>query len=307
MLRRDQRHLQFGVEPGRAVVVPDSPGLRDLLGQLDGVHPREAVLATCSDRERAVEALDSLIGAGVVVDADLLRSTPAPSELSHLLGATTPRRAHERVRSRSDSAVALSAASAFGITQVVAIGELLVGAGVGRIVADADVGAQVAERTSAAGWQHTLPPGDTVPDAAVVVGSPATGPDAEAYGVAGVPHLALSLIDGIAVVGPFVRPGITACTGCVDATLSARDAAWPALVDQLRPANRATSKTDLAQPRSRVLEGAVAAWAAREVLAHLAAAPVLTYGASLRLDDGLVDQVVHRWALHPGCGCSLLS
>ena len=124
----------------------------------------------------------------------------------------------------------------------------------------------------------------------------------------GVAHLAISVADGIAAVGPFVRPGKTACIGCVDRTLAARDPAWPVLVDQLQSSagQRARNTVDLPLPRSRVLEGAVASWAARDVLAHLAGQPVLTYGTSLRLDDGLVHQVVHRWEQHPACGCSLL-
>ena len=95
---------------------------------------------------------------------------------------------------------------------------------------------------------------------------------------------------------------------CVDRAVAARDPAWLALVDQLRPLpSRPRPAYDLPRPRSRVLESAVATWAAREVLAHLAGDPVLTYGASLRLADDLVDQVVHRWPVDPGCGCCLLA
>ena len=307
LLRRDQAHLQFGVEPGRAVVVRDSTSVRDLLAHLDGLLSRELVLAACSDHAEAAATLDSLVGVGVVVDADEMRSAPAPAELAHLLGRQSTERADKDLRARAAAAVGLDTTDASGTGLAIAVGELLAGSGVGRLVSDEAVAAQVARRVPPDRWRHSLPAGEPRPDVVVLVGSPVTGPDTERLAVAGVAHLALSVMDGIAVVGPFVRPGATACVACVDETLAARDPAWPALVDQLRPAHRLpTGPSDLPPPRSRVLEGAVAAWAAREVLAHLAGAPVLTYGASLRLDDGLVRQVVHRWALHPACACSLL-
>lgn len=307
VLRRDQAHLQFGVEPGQAVVVRDSPSMRNLLSQLDGLRSRDLVLAACPDRDQAAETLDLLVGVGVVVDADLVRSAPAPSELAHLLGRRSGERADEEVRARARATVALAATGGAVTGLLVAIGELLVGAGVGRLVAGDDVANQIRAR-DASGWRHALPPGHPPPDVAVVVGSPVTGPDTEALVVSALPHLALSLVDGIAAVGPFVRPGATACVACVDATLASRDPAWPAVVDQLRPAHRKPPAiADLSTPRSRVLESAVATWATREVLAHLSGSAVLTVGASLRLDADLIQQVVHRWALHPGCGCSLLA
>jgi len=208
------------------------------------------------------------------------------------------------LRQRARAGVGLESVAAVAPELLAAVGELLTGSGVGRLVAP-DV---VAEAVPRGTWRHALPPGTPRPDLVVVVGSPVTGPDAEHLVVAGIPHLALSVVDTVGVVGPFVRPGASACVGCVDRAVAARDPAWPALVDQLRPLpSRPRPAYDLPRPRSRVLESAVATWAAREVLAHLAGDPVLTYGASLRLADDLVDQVVHRWPVDPGCGCCLLA
>jgi hypothetical protein len=165
----------------------------------------------------------------------------------------------------------------------------------------------VAEGIPTGDWRHTLPAPDVQTDVVLVAGTPVASPDARSLVAAGVPHLAVSLVDGIAIIGPFVRPGRTACLGCVDRTRVARDPAWPALVQQLGPDLPAPAVHDLPAPRSRVLQSAAATWAVRDLLAHLAGDRVLCYGSSLRFADDLVEQVVHRWELHPGCECCLLS
>ena len=43
-----------------------------------------------------------------------------------------------------------------------------------------------------------------------------------------MPHLAASAAEAIGVVGPLVRPGQTACLGCLDRTRADADPAWPA-------------------------------------------------------------------------------
>lgn len=309
VLRRDQRHLQLGVEPGRAVVLRDTPTVQTVLGRIDGLRSRTAVLAGCTDADDAARVLDSLIAVGMVADVDQVLATAASGELAHLLGRERSERAADRLRTRASATIGLNAGDDSGTDLLVAVGELLVGSGVGRLVATDDVAARVAQRMPAERWRHTLPSAGSPPDVTVVVGSPVTGPDTEDLVADGVAHLAVSVVDGIAVVGPFVRPGRTACVGCVDRTRAARDPAWPALVDQLQRSagQQARNSVDLPRPRNRVLEGAAASWTARDVLAHLAGQPVLTYGTSLRLDDGLVNQVVNRWELHPACGCSLLA
>ena len=143
------------------------------------------------------------------------------------------------------------------------------------------------------------------PDVAVLVGQLAGSRHSDDLVAAGTPHLAVAVVDGTAVLGPFVLPGRTGCLRCVDAARAAVDPAWPALVTQLTAA--APAPAGVPPPRSPVLEAALAAWAVREVLAHLSGGHAVTYGASLRFDDDLVEQVRHSWALHPGCGCALLS
>lgn len=302
LLRRDATHLQLGTVPGRAVVVPDSPAVRSVLSRLDGVRPRERVLRACPDRAAAASALDALVEAGMVIDADEVRGAAVPAELGHLLARGDPGRARGRLRARVRAGVGLVPARGSSYELLGTVGELLAAAGVGRLVAPDEVAEQVAPGP----WRHQLPPGRPRPDAVVVAGAPVTGPDTEYLVLAGIPHLAVSLADGVGVVGPFVRPGQTACVGCVDRAVAARDPAWPALVEQLRPSRIRAADGGLPPPRSRLLECSLASWAVRDVLAHLGDEPVITAGASLRLGDDLVDQVVHHWQLDPGCGCCLL-
>lgn len=62
VVRRDERHLQVGVDPPHRVVLPDEPDVRRLLDDLvGGTLPRPTTLA-------AHRALAELVGAGLVVD-----------------------------------------------------------------------------------------------------------------------------------------------------------------------------------------------------------------------------------------------
>ncbi len=305
LLRRDRDHLQLGVEPGHAVVLRDSSTVQALLRQLDGAQAREQLLDRTDDPRTAAETLDALVAAGAVIDADELRATPASDELTHLLCGRDSATAQRLVRTRRASTVALAAAGAgpSAVDVLTRAGALLTASGVGCLVTDT----AVADRIPSGGWRHALPGPGTAPDVVLLAGSPVTGPAAESLVAAGTAHLALSLVDGVAVVGPLVRPGRSACVGCVDRARAIRDPAWPALVHQLRPQPGPVPPSDLPGPRSRVLESAAVTWAVRDLLAHLVGDPVLTDGASLRIGADLLDQVLHRWELDPGCACCLLS
>ena len=292
LLRRDPTHVQVGIEPGRAVVLRDSPRLRQVVARLDGVRDDRDVVADVVEamgEPRATRRLlEALTAAGVVVDAEPVRTAPAPAEVAHQLAraehpATAAARADDRARAR----VEVDGAGSLAGT----VAELLTASGVGSVLTTPD---------PAPGRQ-----GSARPDAVVLVGGAAPGARADRLVTAGVPHLPVAVIDGTAVLGPFVLPGRTGCLRCVDAARTARDPSWPALAAQLSPAP--PDPPGMPAPHSPVLESALGAWCVREVLAHLSHGQVLTYGASLRFDDDLVEQVRHTWPLHPRCGCALLS
>ena len=288
LLRRDAAHVQVGLEPGRAVVLRDSPRLREVVGAMDGVRDEAEVVATVAaslgdagGTRRMVEALSA---AGVVTDAEPLRAAAAPAEAAHLLArADHPSAAARRIDVRKRARIDVDGTGPLADS----VAGLLSSSGVGSV------------RTTAA------PRGAREPDVVVLVGTVTTGDRADRLVTAGVPHLPASVIDGTATLGPFVLPGRTACLRCVDATRTDRDPCWPRLVAQLR--GPAPAPPGMPEPRSPVLESVLGAWCAREVLAHLSHGDVVTYGASLRFDDDLVEQVRHTWPLHPRCGCALLS
>ena len=112
----------------------------------------------------------------------------------------------------------------------------------------------------------------------------------------GAPHLLLSGNGrpGGLRLGPFVRPGATACLRCVDAHEAAPDPRRSLVLQQL---------ADL--PAARIDPSLLAwgvAWAAREVLRYVSGAQPATWSATVDLDDDV--PVVRAWERHPHCGCA---
>lgn len=123
----------------------------------------------------------------------------------------------------------------------------------------------------------------------------------------GTPHLVVRLVDGSAVVGPFVAPGLTACLRCIDAQRSIRDPDHVAVTSRYV---RATSRTrtdgvpDIADP---VLAAVATTWAVRDVVAHLEGRLPTTWSRTLFLDTDPAHPREEDWSRHPECGCSWLA
>jgi bacteriocin biosynthesis cyclodehydratase domain-containing protein len=116
----------------------------------------------------------------------------------------------------------------------------------------------------------------------------------------GVAHLAVRVRDGTGLVGPLVVPGVTSCLDCADLHRRDRDAAWPAVVAQLRDtvgvADRATLLATAALALSQVnrVIGAV-----RGVDSD----PPLALSATLEFDVHTGSIVARQWPKHPLCSC----
>src|SRR4051794_26115707 len=117
-------------------------------------------------------------------------------------------------------------------------------------------------------------------------------------------HLVVRLVDGAALLGPFVVPGVTACLRCTDAHRSITD---PDHVPVTNRYVRATSRPredgspDVTDP---VLTALALAWAVRDVVAFLDGKRPATWSRTLFLDP---DPSLHQeqdWSRHPECGCS---
>jgi bacteriocin biosynthesis cyclodehydratase domain-containing protein len=119
----------------------------------------------------------------------------------------------------------------------------------------------------------------------------------------GTSHLVVRLVDGAALLGPFVVPGVTACLRCIDAQRSITD---PDLVPVTSRYVRATSRAradgvpDLTDP---VLGALAAAWAVRDVVAHLDGRRPATWSRTVFLDPDPSVRVEEDWSRHPECGC----
>ena len=110
-----------------------------------------------------------------------------------------------------------------------------------------------------------------------------------------VPHLAVQVVDGRAVVGPLVFPGRTGCLRCADLHRSERDPCWPRLAAQLagRPSTASHAGTAVA-----------AGLAAEQVLGLLAGSgEPATIGAGLDLDPLTGVVLREPRPAHPECGC----
>ena len=120
-----------------------------------------------------------------------------------------------------------------------------------------------------------------------------------------VPHLVVRLTEGVAVVGPFVLPGITPCLRCTDARLSEDDPAWTLLVEQYaRLIGRGDRADGVPEPVDAALAALAVAWAAREVATYAEGGTPATLGATVRLSARSSEVETRRWDRHPRCGCT---
>lgn len=120
-----------------------------------------------------------------------------------------------------------------------------------------------------------------------------------------VPHLPVRVRDGTGLVGPLVIPGVTSCLGCADLHRSDRDAAWPALAEQLRhavtAADRATVLGTAALALTQV-DLVVRAMRADPADTESPTAP-MTLDTTVEFDVGTGSVVTRRWSRHPACAC----
>lgn len=120
----------------------------------------------------------------------------------------------------------------------------------------------------------------------------------------GTSHLVVRLVDGAAMVGPFVVPGLTACLRCIDGHRSVHDPDHVVVTSRyVRASSRARpdGMPDLDDP---LLATVAAAWAVRDVVAHLEGRRPSTWSRTLLLDAEPSSSNAEDWSRHPQCGCS---
>lgn len=120
---------------------------------------------------------------------------------------------------------------------------------------------------------------------------------------AGIPHLIVRMVEGEAVVGPFVEPGRTACLRCLDAHRIEDDPRAGVLAAAHA---RAVRHDGVVEPVDTALATLAAAWAVRDLVSWIEGERPSTWSATVQLSATLSPVTHAEWRRHPACGCSWL-
>ena len=227
VLRRGNQELQIGLDPRRAVILPDDPQVRSCLELLSrsadaGEYDAPALL-------ELLAANDLLLDGGA-----LMPLIPGCREDRPGRGKRRPvPRAAVCALARSTGDDAAGALAARTRTRAL-VGSFGNGAGAGLADELAGLLREAGLRLAATGGYDLA--------AVVGVGEPQREV-ADGWMRTGTPHLPVRLSEGAATVGPFVVPGVTACLRCVDAHHTDADPAWPLLVTQYASATAGSGRT----------------------------------------------------------------
>ena len=127
-------------------------------------------------------------------------------------------------------------------------------------------------------------------DVAVLVSSFVVSPmDSQPWLAQDTPHIPIVFTESGATVGPLVRPGTTACLGCVELGRVDRDEAWSAIAPQV-------------WGRTATVNAALATHAAATVLALFTARA----GKVVHISGSTLARRTTTSSLHPRCGCQSL-
>jgi hypothetical protein len=308
------------------------PATARLLDLLDGSRTevglvREAIRLGISATD-AVALLAALSNAGLVVDLHALYPVELPESARrrlvgeanalaldpHSVPAGTPTPA-ARLRRRQAAHVILTGASQLAVP----IAAVLGAAGVGHVDPDVSGVTRLGDAAPAG-----LLPGDAhrprgvaaaeavrraAPDAQLTPLRPGTASFAVLAGFSApaaltalahasrrLAHLAVTIRDGIVVVGPLVRPGRSTCLNCLDLHRRDRDPAWPTVCAQLNTA------ADACEPVAAATLLVGAAYAAAEVLSYIDGGEPVTVGATVEIERP-GRETRRQWAPHASCGC----
>ena len=264
VLRRSDGVLQIGVDPPHRVVVPDSPGVREVLHALHGSRRPERLGAD------GAACLSDLLAADLVVDADA-----APLDAARFGASAGP-----RARARSETGVRVLAPASLGERAARALDD----AGLRRLEPPPEGGAA------------------DVPAVWLVLaeGEPARdGLDDLVRD--DVPHLVVAAREGRLEIGPFVVPGLTACLRCVDAHRAQGDPRRQLVVEQVAQVAQVAQPGGAAH--DPVLWSWATAWAARDLARYAEGDRPSTWSTTFVVDS-LAAPREQRWDRHPHCGCS---
>ncbi len=295
LLRRADGSLQIGLDPERAVVVPDSPELRHSL--LGAGRPASADVAGLID---LLETQDLLVDERVLMPliGDSDQSPLATRDAGAALVRAAGHHASDRVAARLQARVSVAG---FGHD-----------AGAGLVASLRELLERSALRPPETGTPTSTPASTRATPS--VAGTPLVGalvgvgePDRELldpWTREHVPLLLVRLTEGRAVLGPFVVPGRTACLRCIDAHHTDADGDWPLLVRQYAAASSGDRADGAPEPVDPALATLAVAWAARDIATYVDGQRPSTWSTTLIFDGSLAAVEARSWLRHPECGCS---
>jgi bacteriocin biosynthesis cyclodehydratase domain-containing protein len=120
------------------------------------------------------------------------------------------------------------------------------------------------------------------------------------------PYLLLRMLEGAAVLGPFVEPGRTACLRCIDAHRSLDDP-YAATLATRHAAARTDRQDGVAEPVDSALATLAVAWAVRDLVTQAEGERPSTWSSTIRVAPTLTSVTQTEWLRHPACGCNWLA
>jgi len=284
VLSRAGGELQVGLDPARAVLLPDTDPVRRMLALLAAPAERAAYAA-----DDLTATVDQLERHGLLVDErDLMPlldgarggTGHAAAALARLCGGRTAEAWRARTRWRGR-------VRGFGHPAGVDLpGDL------GALLRDAGLADPVRDRAD---------PVDT--GVLVGVGEPHRE-ELDEWIRAGTAHLVVRLTEGRAVIGPCVVPGRTACLRCVDAHRTDADPSWPLLVRQYAAASIRDRVDGAPEPVDPLLAALALAWAARDLATYVDGRRPSTWSATITVQPDLSELETRAWLRHPACCCT---
>jgi len=321
---RGPGELQIGSDPARALLLhlPD-PRCERVLDLLDGTRSERLVMIRAAEfGVPAAECrvlLDALETAGLTLPATALVPHMLPAECQRRLAGEAaalalrgvPRPA-QVLRRRAAAHVVISGHGRLGAPIAVALAQ----AGVGHVHPEITGEVQPGELAGGplladdVGRPRREAIADALPrsakknkDAAVRAGAPfllvqldhdePTALRSAVLAGRRHPHLAVTVREGVAVIGPLVPAAGRPCLNCLDLHRRERDAGWPGAVSRRSGEEPCTVATLLA----------ATAYAVSEVLLFLDGDVPQTIGATAEVTSpGRVRR--RSWVPHPECSCA---
>jgi hypothetical protein len=317
---RSPSEIQLGSGPPRGVLLRlADPRAAQVLDLLDGSRSEQSVLLQAARQGigplQARAVIDTLRGAGLALPAASLIPLTFPGR-DRLLGEASALALHgfqapaAILRRRAGSRVVITGRGRLGAPVAVALAE----AGVGHVQPDmlgsvtrgelpagplreADVGHSRRVAVSEA-VSRAVPQAQTHPvrrgTATLVIQLDHDEPVAllaEAHARRQQPHLAVTIREGVPVIGPLVPSSGGPCLNCLDLHRKDRDATWASV-----------SRPDALEPCAVPTLLAAVAYATAEALAFLDGGSPETLGASAEINSpGRLRK--RSWSPHPRCKC----